>query len=407
MVNNRSMYAASVPGEYNTHVKVVLNICAFVVLTVSAISLLAFRRTRNTPMTAKYLSSALIIFDFCTTFCFAIRKFILDQRFNIIVNFVGIGWSFLAYVNVAIMSLERLVIFQWPNFYLRYVSYSVTKRVSMTIWVLFILCYLGQFVNCLHQPDYQRILCLAFLAIDYIKITFPVVALISIACFAVILAIIRKQTERSFQKNSGILRHSKPTLAVFVCVLSFIITTSVYICLSLLDIDVNIRRHIFDALAMINQFVDTCVYVVWYTETRLELMKMFSFLHPNMSTKVEQMRIKIFRIVTYDGSDINVSFSNLKNLNGKKRSPVKYYSHGELEMNRVIRPTEGHSHGELEINSVTSPTEGHSHGEPEMNSVTSPTEGHSHSEPEMNSVTSATESHSHGEPEMNSVTCPT
>lgn len=311
---NRSYtsYITGTPGDYAVEIKLAFNAVAFVLLSFSAVSLASFQRTRNTPKTAKLLSSALILFDFCTTLSFALRKFITNQRLNIMINFIGIGWSFLAYINVALMSIERLVIFEWPNFYLRHVSHTVAKRLSVFIWISFSVCYLTQFFLCVQDQSYKGIVCLSFLAVDYIKIMFPLVAVISLVCFGIILAIIRKQTERNYQKNSGILRQSKPTLAVFVCVMSFILTTSVYICFSMIaSFDVNVRRLILDALAMVNQFVDTCVYIVWYQETRLELMKMFSCLHPSMLLRAEQMKIQIFRIVTYDKTRVYNRFTSL------------------------------------------------------------------------------------------------
>ena len=50
---------------------------------------------------------------------FAVWKLVYNVKLHIAVQFVGLGRSFVTYVNVAMMCMERLILFHLPKFYIR------------------------------------------------------------------------------------------------------------------------------------------------------------------------------------------------------------------------------------------------------------------------------------------------
>ncbi|KAH3693591.1 hypothetical protein DPMN_081055 [Dreissena polymorpha] len=58
---------------------------------------------------------------------------------------------------------------------------------------------------------------------------------------------------------------------------------------------------------LFNGLVDTCVYVLWYRECRLELLKMAAKVFPYLQAHTERMRLEVFEIsfrTTHD-NDMN------------------------------------------------------------------------------------------------------
>lgn len=289
--------------NYGLHIKVPFIALACLCMCVTGLSLVAFTRTRQTPRSARFLSTALLVFDLLTTVSFTLRKFTSHKKTNILIEFVGIGWSFLAYLNIGIMSFERLVVFQWPNFYLRYVTYTFTKVVAFFTWTLYITSYLIFFLLCVSNDNPREFaICLKKVTSIFIQVTFPTVVLVSSSCYLVILHIIKKQTYRSPPERANTVRMYKSTVVVFLCLVNFILTTSLYLGFSTLTVDINVRRLILDSFTMINGLLDTFLYVLWYKECRMELLKIFSFFFPNLQQNIDNMRVTIFNIVTYDRS---------------------------------------------------------------------------------------------------------
>lgn len=287
--------------NYGLSVRLPFILSACFCMCFTGVSLLAFARTRQTPRTARFLSSALLVFDLLTTFSFTVRKVTSDKKTNILVEFVGIGWSFLAYLNIAIMSFERLIVFQWPNFYLRHVTYAVAKVAAFITWTLFVTFYLIFFSICMLEDDPRTFaICLKQVTTAFIQVTFPTVVFLSSVCYLLILFIIRKQTYRTLSERSHTTKMYRSTVVVFLCLVNFVFTTSLFLGFSAFTVNIDVRRLTLDALSMINGLFDTCLYVLWFKECRMELLKIVSLCVPKLKQNIDSMRVQIFNIVTYD-----------------------------------------------------------------------------------------------------------
>ena len=283
-----------------------------IILIFNGISLVALNRTRQTPQTARFLSSALLVFDFLTTFFFQVRKFAVTFQYSLMLQFIGNGWSFLAYVDVAIMSIERLIIFQWPNFYLRRVSFRAFRNASLILWILYLGSWTSGIGYCLFSNgDNDRAMgeCSDVVMTFYVLLTCPVSTILSAICFVKIVSIIRKQTSKVMGKRKSFKNH-KSTIVVFMCLTNYIVTSICYAIIMFVTINDNVQRRIFmDLLMMVNGLMDTCVYVLWYKECRLELLKMGATLFPSLNTRIEAMRRSVFDVMSYGSSTATTDVS--------------------------------------------------------------------------------------------------
>lgn len=289
----------------DTKLQAIVTAIAIVILIFNGISFLGLYRTKQTPRTARFLSSALLVFDFLTTLFFQTRKFAVNFQHSLMVQFFGNGWSFLAYVNVAIMSVERLMIFQWPNFYLRRVSFPVFRNASVTIWSLYMASWIAGIGYCFISNSENDIGigdCSDVVMTMYVVLTCPLSTLLSCTCFFKILIIIRKQTNKVMGKGKS-LRHHKATLVVFLCLINYVVITICYAIIMFVTVNDNVKRRIFmDILMMVNGLLDTCVYVLWYKECRLELLKLAAKVFPSLNSKIETMRRSVFDVITKGSS---------------------------------------------------------------------------------------------------------
>lgn len=283
-------------------IKIVLTVCGVAFLMFNGTSLVALYRTRQTPRTARFLAAALLVFDFLTNLFLQSRKFAVNFRGSLMLQFFGNGSSFLSYLTIAVMSIERLIVFQWPNFYLRLVSFPVFKRVSVIFWTLYLgswICGIGYCFIVNDHLDSAIADCADVVMIRYVVITCPLSTFVSAVCFLQIAVIIRKQTEKVMKKGRSI-QHNKSTIVVFFCLLNYVATSICYaIIMFVTNTDHQRRRVFMDILMMMNGLIDTCVYVLWYKECRLELLKMFANICPCLEDKIERMRINIFDVITY------------------------------------------------------------------------------------------------------------
>lgn len=273
-------------------------------LMFTGLSLVALSRTRNTPPTARFLSAALLVFDVIPNFIYAVRKFIIHFRYSLAVQFIGVGFSFVAYINIAVMSFERLLIFQWPNFYLRRISFRAFRTFALCIWGMYLGAWAFGTGHCffIYDSNFQIGNCVDVVIEKFIFLTCPLSVIVSCGCLAKIAVIIQKQTRKVKAKGRTIQNH-KSTIVVYLCSLNYVLTTLIYIVIMFITVNDNLlRRILMDALMMFNGLLDTCVYVLWYKECRLELVRMFAKIFPSLNSRVEKMRVTVFDVLTFSNN---------------------------------------------------------------------------------------------------------
>ena len=121
---------------------------------------------------------------------------------------------------------------------------------------------------------------------------------ISIICYIKIYIIIKSETKLSRRKHVSAKQY-KATSAVFVYLLIITMTSIYYLLLIFLNLShVNLRFGM-DIGATVNCILDPLVYVFWFRECRMEILKMFTVCLPylpSLERRIEQMRLDIFHI---------------------------------------------------------------------------------------------------------------
>lgn len=282
-------------------VKIIILVLSIFVLLFNALSLVALLRTRNTPKGARFMSSALLIFDFFSTLMYTVRKFVVDARYNLMCQFVALGCSYSAYINIAIMTCERLAFFEWPMFYLRHVKPSWIKSVCCTVWFIYLVVWCHECIRCYLEVDPQNsksLLCFENVIISHALVIFSITTFVSCCILSRIIFIIRKQQSK-FSEVRKSLKVYKSTACVLFCCSNYLVTTVSCMFLAFVVKQNHVRRIVIDIVLTVNGFVDTCVYVLWYKECRYKIMQMLAKVFPSLNNKAENMRISVFQIMTY------------------------------------------------------------------------------------------------------------
>lgn len=284
----------------DTEFQVFVITASVLILSINGLCLVALNRTKHTPKVARFLSSALLVFDFVTVLLYTIRKMVSPGRLNMTIQAFGIGWSFLTHLNIAIMSIERLIVFQWPNFYLRRVTFSTFRKVAFTVWIVYMISWtVGSFrctFCCLTETGIR--ICFLDVVMKYIMITFPLSSVVSCCCLTRIVVIIQLQASKLKEVGCSVRKH-KSTIVVMLCCFNSVVTMIIHVVILLFTLQDNVKRRIIlDSVMIVNGFVDTFVYVLWYKECRLEILKLLAKSCPVLENRVENFRKNVFHIPT-------------------------------------------------------------------------------------------------------------
>lgn len=276
-------------------VKVLFVSIAALLLTISIPALIALNRTKKIPKTACILSTSLLWFDCATTFCFALRHMITDKIVLNLITLVGVGWFIASIANIGVMALDRMILFQFPYFYIRRFSNGSFVIFYYIIILLYLLTYTGRWVICfLDDPTFWELRqCMNPVIISTMATCFISSMSVSIPSFILIAIIIIKQRRRERSRSE-----SNSTIVVFICCINYTFTLIVcfILMLTICQITIVVRRTATDVVFMFNGFVDTFVYVLWFKECRYELMKIVGTICPPLKDKIERMRAEVFDV---------------------------------------------------------------------------------------------------------------
>ena len=81
----------------------------------TAVIFATLRRTKRIPYAARLLSSGLLIFDMTFTVAVITREVVTDVVINLHCHVITMIALQLAFSTVALMSIERYVVLNWPN----------------------------------------------------------------------------------------------------------------------------------------------------------------------------------------------------------------------------------------------------------------------------------------------------
>lgn len=298
----RNGYNQNLDTVLDIKIRIVLVLVSLVILFVNGISFIALKRTRHTPRTAKFLSSSLLVFDFVATLMYTIRRLITDTQLNFLFQILAMSFNYLGFIDIAIMSIERLILFHWPNFYIRKITLSAFRRICFASWVLYILFWLSDCIMCyvaVDDNDPKTIYCFTDVIHRHIRIVYWSTTMVSCVCLMKIIVIITNQSSK-MTGNKTVWHTNKSTMVVLICIVNYIITTVCGFFITYFVEEAYLRRLFNDLLMICNGLVDTSVYVLWFKECRLEILKILGKMFPSLNKYAEAMRIIVFDITTYN-----------------------------------------------------------------------------------------------------------
>lgn len=267
----------------------------------------------------RFLSSGLITYDILAVSFFTIRKFVSNHSFNILTQVVGVSFCFNAYVTIGLMSLERYILFRFPNFYIRNFTCKKVKSVTFVVWLISFGVYfyvrLGVCFTFSQGISLYDVIgkCNRETFIMY-SVTIVVVIVISFTCYWKIFQIVKSDHTTYISAKS--LHQYRSTSLVFVYVVTLTMTTAGYIIVIGCDLERIALRLSNDLVNTFNSMVDPFVYVLWFRECRMEMIKMFVCGSKKWKNRVENMRLEIFDVVTSEvaksfnrNSEVEVNYS--------------------------------------------------------------------------------------------------
>ena len=270
-------------------------------LTLCLVAFVAIYRTRKTPYSTKLLAMGLLFYDSMFLISAGICKLFSYNDIFIAQNLVR-GFQIAAQIIVAVMACERLLVLNWPYIYLRVATDRLVKNICLGViatsflqYVAFrgLACYsVNRFMYCGKPMSFYYSL-LSFLL--------PVLSFIS---FGKIYKIIHRK--RSGPRYGKIMTQYKGTVVSFVYLINSAFVLIVYFGLSVAHYFVTINGLIGDgqvsALAdcvnVVSCIIDPLIYVIWFKETQMEVLKMIKVCSPFARANAEAMRIDIFNIIT-------------------------------------------------------------------------------------------------------------
>ena len=240
-----------------------------------------------------------------------------NNSWNIGTHVFGVGFCFLGYITIGIMSMERLIVFHSPNFYLRN---CVAARVQRYVWVTWLgtifIYYFTRYGACyLMFPDATMGDVLGRcnkVSFSLFGFTIASVIIVSLICYAKIFLIIWSEGKNTdsdkrvtLTSAARSMKQYKSTTLVFFYLIAVILTGIGYVLVMAQGLDSRPQRLFIDTVNMFNCVVDPCMYVLWFRECRMEMLKIVALLFPRLSINVEKMRNDVFDVVTYSNCTDN------------------------------------------------------------------------------------------------------
>lgn len=293
---------------YSDVVKGVLGLIISLLFTFDLISVVLINRTKHTSKNTRFLSSSLVGFDAFSLVAVFLRLFISNKDIMIRLREAGFFCLLLGFVTVFMMCIERLILFAAPTKYIMYFRPKFMKRFAIVTWISL---YGGvntiMWAKCglrFHfTPEY--IACTS----GIIKSASTLIFLTNILAGAIYVKIIHlivtlSRRNRTTAAHWTGQKYIQPKLQMrnTTLVFTYLITlTSMNICILMWYVfgSTNITlRTAYDMTIMLSAIIDPCLYVLWFKESKFELLKLFSMCIPSLKNKIESMRTEVYNIVT-------------------------------------------------------------------------------------------------------------
>ena len=271
--------------------------CAILILCM--LSAIAVYRTKRTPYGVKLLSLGLLTNDILFLLFSPVSKFF---EFNdaILIWHATRGFQITAQIVVGCMAFERLFVLNWPYVYLRVMTERRIKGACIVVSIFGFLQY-AVMRGVLCYARNKEIKCGLGFSVYLVAICIVVPA-ISFISFVKIYNIICKSRDKHRRMHT--IRQYKGTIAAFLVLLNTTVSTFIYLGLSVLHLtrkasgmeEDGFVATLADWSNFVNCIVDPAIYVIWFSETRMELMKLVKGVCPWVKPRIEVLRVEVFQL---------------------------------------------------------------------------------------------------------------
>lgn len=280
----------------------------------SQIIFFALRKTRHSPLMARFLVCSAIEFHCLLVLLCLFRKFFTSLQANIVVMTTLLGITDIMVVNVTIIAVERLIGFRYPFFYRQYLMKRRAKCFVIGLWIL-AAANVAPFVKCNQELRDETNLNVETCVTEttWIRLVlFITCFMLMISCTVyIVIFITLKGREYGLEKKA---KHYKLSMALLLSGLNFFVISIALKVLCHMPVDFITRSVVFECCIMLNGVIDTTVYVMWFPECRLELLKFLVVCFPKLERKIEQMRLQVFQIVLPEKKPEEKIFSSISGL---------------------------------------------------------------------------------------------
>ena len=291
-VVQRYMLSASLLEFYLSALSIALVLCF--------IAFIAMTRTRKVPYSSKLLSLGLLFFDILFLILAGVTK-LFDSEGSIYLKNVSRGFQVASQLIVLFMALERFFVLNWPYVYLRVATTGRIRMVCLVICILSFLQFVGvRIIICYNSYITKTFYCGSRMAIYMMVLSFAGLFISFISYFQIYTIVIRKKI---IQGHRYSIKQYKGTVTSFVYLINTTITQVInsgiliYLVMNKSIEDRGYYGAIGDIAFIFNCIVDPLIYVVWFKETRYEILNMLKVVCPCLNPATERMRMELFNIV--------------------------------------------------------------------------------------------------------------
>jgi len=305
--------------DYHIGIKIAFAIFGCVSLVSSILAIIAMGRTKKTPANAKIFGTCLLLVDGVYVVLSSVRKFIDYPLGNTTLQSLCYIFVQLEFATVAIMTVERLFLFYRPMRFLRFFTWRLLCCVVAAVWG----CLTVMFLSVRYGVCYAQYRSFSvfnnggrcnMVLYAYFTVFACLHLLIVLICNFKICLIIRKKSTTPHTNNLtlhstlSIFWNFKTTSLVLLCstisVCSLLSLFAIQIFSNRLDVSTSSVLLHMDAFLILNCFINTFLYVLWFKECQMELLNMFAFLSNDIKLKVFKMKLEIYDIVTYNSAPL-------------------------------------------------------------------------------------------------------
>ena len=273
------------------------------VLVLCMLSFVAIYRTKKTPYATKLLSLGLLTYSSLFLALSLVSK-LFDFSDVYPIWHATRGYQVAAQIVVGCMALERLFVLNWPYVYLRVVNERRTKILCIAVVVFGFLQYAAVRGAVCYARN-KAVNCGLGLAAYLIAVS-VLVGAVSFICFIKIYKIITQNVTKNCKTHA--VRQYKGTVASFLVLVNTTVSQAVWLGLSVWYFTRTANGLTASGLVatpadwsyLINCIVDPAIYVIWFRETRMELLKLLKGICPCVKPKIEKLRTEIYQLSFMD-----------------------------------------------------------------------------------------------------------